>query len=123
MGMSQSNLDMSVFLDTNITGRVYTCKSDGYRVVTMDAPSRHRGVVAVLYWPSPQYLVKAIQKFGPNVVVFQLVTEEWRWYIIGCYLAPNNILTIESVVAAIRESPRGSELLVVGYFNTDLAHP
>ena len=49
-----------------------------------------------------------------------MVTGEWQWYIIGCYISPENTLMIESFVAALRESPRGWELLVVGDFNADL---
>ena len=38
----------------------------------------------------------------------------------GCYLAPDDTLTIEIVVATLKERPRGSELLVAGDFNTKL---
>ena len=38
----------------------------------------------------------------------------------GCYLDPNNNSTIESVVAALKERPRGDGLLVVGDFNVNL---
>ena len=41
----------------------------------------------------------------------------------GCYLSPNDTLTIESVVAALKERPRGAELLVAGYFNVKLSKP
>ena len=37
-----------------------------------------------------------------------------RWYIIRYYLAPDKALTIESVVAALGECPRGSKLLTEG---------
>ena len=43
----------------------------------------------MFYRPSPHYAVEAIQKFGPNVVGFQLAMGEWQWYIIGSYLAPD----------------------------------
>ena len=46
-----------------------------------------------------------------------------RWYIVGCYLAPDDALIIEGVVAAIGKRPQGAALLVVGYFNTALAAP
>ena len=39
----------------------------------------------------------------------------------GCYLAPNDTLTIESVVAALKERPMGAGLLVAGDFNANLA--
>ena len=37
-----------------------------------------------------------------------------RCYIIGCYLAPDNTLMIESVVASLKDRPWGAALLVVG---------
>ena len=43
-----------------------------------------------------------------------------RWYIIRRYLAPDNARTIERVVMALGDQPRGTALLVVGDFNTDL---
>ena len=39
----------------------------------------------------------------------------------GCYLAPDDTSTIESVVARLKECPRGAELLVTGDFNVNLA--
>ena len=92
--MPQPNLDLDIFQDTKLTDGVYTCRPDGYIVVVADAPSRHRGGAAVFYCPSPRYVVEAIQQFGPNIVGFQLVTGERRWYIIRCYLAPDNTSTI-----------------------------
>ena len=41
----------------------------------------------------------------------------------GCYFAPDDSSTIESVVAALKERPRGSKLLVTGYFNANLTDP
>ena len=43
-----------------------------------------------------------------------------RWYIIGCYLAPDDARTIERVVTALGDQPRGTALIVAGDFNTDL---
>ena len=52
---------------------------------------------------------------------FHLSTGERWWYIVGCYLAPDDTSTIESVVAALKERPRGAGLLVVGDFNVNLS--
>ena len=46
-----------------------------------------------------------------------------RWYIVGCYLAPDDTSMIEIVVAALKECPRGAELLVAGDMNVNLAYP
>ena len=67
--------------------------------------------------------MEAVRQFGPNVVSFQLATGAWRWYTIGCYLAPNDTSTIESVVAALKYRPRGTALVVVGDLNTTLDDP
>ena len=41
----------------------------------------------------------------------------------GCYLAPDNTLTIERVVEALKERPKEAELLVAGDMNSILAEP
>ena len=51
---------------------------------------------------------------------FELVTGARRWYIIGCYLAPEDTSTIERVIAALRDRPKGTALVVAGGLNTDL---
>ena len=60
-GISQANMDLEIFQETKLTGGVYTRRPSGYSVVTTDAPSRHRGRVAVFYRPSTQYVVESAQ--------------------------------------------------------------
>ena len=67
--------------------------------------------------------MEAIQKFGLNVFGFHLAMGEQRWYISGCYLAPDDTSTIEIFVSTLKERPRGAELLVVGDFNVNLSEP
>ena len=73
--------------------------------------------------PAPHFAVEVVQQFGPNVVGLQLETGEQRWYIVGCYLAPNITSTVESVVTALKERPRGARFLVAGDFNVNLEDP
>ena len=123
MGMSQANMYLGIFQETKVTDRVYTRGSAGCSVMAMDVPIQHRGGVTVFYGTAPHFAVEAVQQLGPNVVGFQLETGERRWYIVGCYLIPNNISKIKSVVAAPKERPRGAELLVAGDFNVKLSEP
>ena len=39
----------------------------------------------------------------------------------GCYIAPDETSTIESVVSALKERPRGAKLLLPGDFNVKLS--
>ena len=64
-----------------------------------------------------------MRHFSPNFFGFQLVTGARRWYIIGCYLAPDDTLKIESIVATLTDCPRGAALLVTGDLNTMLTDP
>ena len=122
-GMSQASMDLGVFKETKLTGGVYIRSSVRYSIVAMDTPIRHCVGVALFHWLSPQYTLEAIQQFGPYAVGFQLATGELRLYIIGCYLAPDNTLTINSVVAALKERPQGLEILVIGDLNVNLKDP
>ena len=102
-GVSQSNMDLGILQETKLTNIIYTFGSAGYSVVATDAPSQHRGGVAIFHWQSPHFMVEAVRKYGPNVIGFQLATGARRWYIVGCYLAPNDTLSIERFVEALRD--------------------
>ena len=118
--MAQANIDLGVFQETKCTDGIYTRASAGYRVVATDAPSRHRGGVALFYRTSAQFAVEEVKEYGPNVLSFKVMTGRRRWYIIGCYIAPDDARTIERVVTALGDKPRGPALIVAGGFNTDL---
>ena len=116
-------MDLSILQETKITDGVYTRGLDGYNVIATEAPSRHRGGVAIFYRSTPHFVVEAVERCGPNVMVFQVATGEQRWHIVGAYVSPEDEVTIETVVAAIGRKPRGAELMVVGYFNKDILAP
>ena len=100
-GMSQANMDLGILQETKLTYGIYTPGSAGYSVVATDAPSRHRGGVAIFYRSEPHFVVEAVEKFGPHVIGFQLVTGTRQWYIVGVYIAPDETETMERVIKAI----------------------
>ena len=61
-----------------------------------------------------------MRPYGPNVISFEVLTGRRRWYIIRCYLAPDDAWTIERVVTALGDQPRGTALIVAGDLNTAL---
>ena len=60
---------------------------------------------------------------NPSPIGFHLDTGKRQWYIVGCYLAPDDTSAIDSVVAALKELPRGTKLLVAGDLNVKLSDP
>ena len=122
-GLSQANMDLGILQETKLTDGIYTRGSAGYSVITTDAPSRHRGGVALFYRSKPHFVVEAVEKFGHNVLGFQLSTGARRWFIVRAYIVLEDTETMERVVAAIGKMTRGAELMVAGDFNADIAAP
>ena len=83
-GVYQTNMDLGILQGKKVIDRIYTRRSDGYSVITTDAPIRHLVGVAVFHQPEPHYAVEALQQFVPNAVGVQLATGERWWYIVGC---------------------------------------
>ena len=73
-GMSQANMDLGILQETKLTDGIYNRGSSGYSVIATDALSRNRGGVTLFYSSKPHFLVEAVEKFGPNVLGFQLAT-------------------------------------------------
>ena len=73
-GMSQANMYLGILQETKLTDGIYTRRLAGYSVLTTDAPSRHRGGVAIFHPPAPHFVVEVVRKYGPNVMGFQLAT-------------------------------------------------
>ena len=122
-GTFQANMDLGILQETNLTYGIYTRGSSGYSVIATDALSRHRGGVALFYRSEPHFVVEAVEKFGPNVLGFQLAMGARQWYIVGVYIAPEDTETMERVVEAIWKKPQGAELMVAGDLNANIAAP
>ena len=103
--MAQANIELGVFQETKCTDGFYARASAGYRVIATDAPSRHRGRVALFYRAEANFAVEEVREYGPNVLSFKVVTGRRRWYIIGCYIDRNDARTIERVIMALGDQP------------------
>ena len=77
----------------------------------------------MFYRSAEHFSVKALHTYGSNVIHFHLDSGDRQWFIVGYYLAPSDASTIEDVFTKIIQRPQGDMLVVVGYFNTDLAAP
>ena len=64
--------------------------------------------------------MEEVRQYGPNVLSFEVVSGRRRWYIVGYYIAPDDAQTIERVVTALGDKPKGTALVVAGDLNTDL---
>ena len=82
-------MNLGVFQETKFIKVVYTRDSSGYRVAAMEAEIAHSGSVPVFYRAVENFSVKALHTYGENLFRFKLALGDRRWFIVGCYLAPD----------------------------------
>ena len=75
-----------------------------------------------MYWDGASpFQVEAMQQHGPRALSFHVASVECWWFISGCYIAPDDVATIENVTTAIIQRPPRDVLLVSRDFNMDPA--
>ncbi len=95
--MEAMGINLGVFLETKLTGRIYTWNLSGYSVVASDTLSVHQGGIALFWRANKMYEVEDWRIRGPNVLCFVVVAESQRFYIVGCYILPTNLSTLPQV--------------------------
>ena len=58
--------------------------------------------------------------FVLNVVIFLLISEDIRFYIVGAYVPPNNVQAVHCLDQALRSAPKGLEMILMGDLNARL---
>ena len=68
-------------------------------------------------------MVEAEKQWHANVMSIHVVTGNTRYYIVGCYLPPDNLHSLEFVKKAWSQRRSGAIPLLIGDFNVDLDSP
>ncbi len=106
-----------------MTKGVYTRWSSGYNVRSTHAPSKWQGGISLFWRASKTHEIEEVEMRGPNVLSFQLISGATQWYIVGCYILPNNLTTTTHVKQAWQACPRGCLPILLGNLNVNLAPP
>ena len=61
--------------------------------------------------------------WGPNALAFRMITAGADYYVVGCYIPPHDLGTLEKVKAAWAECPKGFIPMLIGDMNIDLDSP
>ena len=81
---------LAVVTETKITDARYTRLASGYKILASRAASHNQGGIALLWKEDHQGFEVEWAKFlTPNLLTFQLVTGDERFYCIGIYLPPH----------------------------------
>jgi hypothetical protein len=57
------------------------------------------------------------------MLLFTIVTGSQRFFAVGCYIPPNNLNTLQHIVQAWNECPRGHIPILLGNLNVNLCAP
>jgi hypothetical protein len=98
-------VDCGIIPETKLTKGVYTCWIRSYNVRSTHAPSKWQGGISLFWRTDEMYEIKKVELRGPNVLSFQLVSGAMRWYIMGCYILPNNLTTLMHIEQAWQACP------------------
>ena len=77
-----------------VTKVIYMRASSRYQVMTYKEPSAHSGRFAMFYREAEHFTMEALRRHVVNAVGFQIESGSKRWYAAGCYLVPDNALTL-----------------------------
>ncbi len=116
-------VNFGVLLETKLTEGVYTHWSCGYHVQATHAASAWQGGISLFWRASDLYEVEEVEFHGPNMLSFQLMLGATRYYIVGCYILPNDLTTLTYVEQAWMACSKGCLPIVLGDLNVNLATP
>ena len=120
------NIDIGFLQETKITAddNYPRCSQvGGYNIVASNATSKSQGGVAFCWKQKDSFVVEAERKWHANVMSIHVVTGNTRYYIVGCYLPPDDLASLEYVKKAWSQRPSGATPLLIGDFNVDLDSP
>ena len=99
------DVDIAILQETKLTNNVYARRSSGYSIIASDAPSASQGGVALAWREGGDFEVEETKIWGPNVLAFRLITGGADYYVVGCYIPPSDLATLEQVKAAWAHKP------------------
>jgi len=114
-----------VLTETKLTDDRYSKTTSGYCVITSKAMSPQQGRVALLWEEGRQdFEVEAVTIVSPNLLMFQLVTGEERYFVMGVYIpALTDTTGVDDLRTAWAARPANCKPLLLGNFNIDFRKP
>jgi hypothetical protein len=116
-------VNFGILLETKLTKGVYMRWSSGYHVRATHVPSTWQGGISLFWRASDLYEVEEVELCGPNMLSFQLMSGATRYYIVGCYIPPNNLTSLTHIEQVWMACPKGCLPIVLGDLNVNLAVP
>jgi hypothetical protein len=119
-GLCQMGVGCCVLTETKLTDDQYLRTVSGYRVILSKGTSPQQGGVALLWEEGHQdFEVEAVTIASPNLLTFQLVTGEERYFVMGAYIPPADTTGVDDLRVAWAACPTNCKPLLLGDLNID----
>jgi hypothetical protein len=123
-GLRQMGVGCCVLTETKLTDDRYWKTTSGYRVISSKATSPQQGGVALLWEEGHQdFEVEAVTIVSPNLLTFQLVIGEERYFVMGVYIPPADTTGVDDLRTAWAARPANCKPLLLGHLNIDFRTP
>ncbi len=115
---------LAVVTETKITDARSTRLASGYKILTSKATSHNQGGIALLWKENHQgFEVESAKIVTSNLLTFLLVTGNERFYCMGVYIPPADMMGVEDLRAAWEACPDDCMPLVLGDLNINFNDP
>jgi hypothetical protein len=123
-GLAQMGVTVAVLTEMKITDDCYPHFLSGFKVLSSKAASRYQGGIALLWREGHQGVeVEAARILTPNLLTFQLVMGDKRFYCMGVYIPPNDTMGVEDLRSAWEACPDGCIPIILGDLNINFWDP
>ena len=123
-GLRQMGAGCCVETETMLTDDRYPKTVLGYRVILSKVASPQQGGVTLLWEEGHQdFEVEAVTISSPNLLTFQLVTGEERYFVMGVYITPADTTGVDDLRVAWTARPINCKSLLLGDLNINSRTP
>jgi hypothetical protein len=117
-GLARMGVGIGILTKTKVTNNQYLKSLWGYQVLISKATSPHQGGIGIIWRDDHNgYEVKAVRPLTPNLISFQLVMGNERYYVMGIYIPPNFTTGVDDLRVAWEARPTDCTPLVIGDLN------
>jgi hypothetical protein len=123
-GLAQMGVGIGILTKTKVTNDQYSKSLLGYQILASKATSPHQGGIDFIWREDHNgFEVKAVRPLTPNLMSFQLVMGNKRYYVMGIFIPPNCATGVDNLRVAWEACPADCTPLVVGDHNIRFEDP
>ena len=115
-------LDLALLKETKLTNGIHTKYSSDYNnLLATSAASHRQGGVALVHKDLPYWQVESVVYHHSNVISAEIVMGEQRCLLVGIYIPPDDLTTLEHVERTLHLYQHQGDLIVVGDLSVNLS--